>query len=482
MAGCTVQGGLYRGYDHNSVLIVDEVSMLAEGLLERLARWSLMGARFVFLGDFCQLLPVGQDEKRWRMEDSRVFKQLCNGLRICLTKNRRAAGDPEHFQRILELRSRVEARDGARSGPSCATIPGTARRSTTTSASLHQSRMRINRRENLAAAVAHDKKLFVPSVGEIERLLASQPQDMWIWEGLQLIGAGSRRKVLNGVLYIVVSFTEESISVRPHEDFQANAVQLSLAEASECLRLCYAAVYYSCQGRTLKEQHVMLLDTDHPHFSMRHLYVGASRVQHSKYLHSYNRMIISIWPSDRKGKKWMARVDETGQKVYFGQAGAEDFTTHKDEAKRKRWLARHKVEPWKPALNLTPAWLSRHLLWEKDDMNKAMAEASVMYPDIPLSLGRKTGALLLLPRRILKRRQSGESTSRSPRRSGRAPRAALRAGPSRACPRLVPPRPPPPPRPTSGRSYRKIWNEGTSSLRRPELRVMTVQHAGSNAP
>jgi hypothetical protein len=152
----------------------------------------------------------------------------------------------------------------------------------------HQSRMRINRRENLAAADAHDRKLFVPSVGELKGA-ASQPQDMWIWEGLQLIGAGSRRKVLNGVLYIVVSFTEESISIRPHEDFQANAVQLSLAEASECLRLCYAAVYYSCQGRTLKEQHVMLLDTDHPHFSMRHLYVGASRVQHSKYLHSYNK-------------------------------------------------------------------------------------------------------------------------------------------------------------------------------------------------
>ena len=109
---------------------------------------------------------------------------------------------------------------------------------------------------------------------------------MWVWEGLQLIGAGSRRKVLNGVLYIVVSFTEESISIRPHEDFKANAVQVTLTEASECLRLCYAAVYYSCQGRTLKEQHVMLLDTDHPHFTLRHLYVGASRVQHSKYLHS----------------------------------------------------------------------------------------------------------------------------------------------------------------------------------------------------
>ena len=118
--------------------------------------------------------------------------------------------------------------------------------------------MRINRRENLAAAAAHDKKLFVPSVGELKGA-ASQPQDMWIWEGLQLIGAGSRRKVLNGVLYIVTGFTEESISIRPHEDFQANAVQVSLTEASECLRLCYAAVYYSCQGRTLKEHCVMLL-------------------------------------------------------------------------------------------------------------------------------------------------------------------------------------------------------------------------------
>ena len=283
MAGCTVQGGLYHGYDHNSVLIVDEVSMLAEGLLERLARWSLMGARFVFLGDFCQLLPVGQDETRWRMEDSRVFKQLCNGLRICLTKNRRAAGDPEHFQRILELRSRVEANEGAKDF--LRHYPWNGEKIDYYLCISHHSRMRINRRENLAAAAAHDKKLFVPSVGEIKGC-SSQPQDMWIWEGLQLIGAGSRRKVLNGVLYIVTGFTEESISIRPHEDFQANAVQVSLTEASECLRLCYAAVYYSCQGRTLKEQHVMLLDTEHPHFTLRHLYVGASRVQHSKYLHS----------------------------------------------------------------------------------------------------------------------------------------------------------------------------------------------------
>ena len=98
-------------------------------------------------------------------------------------------------------------------------------------------------------------------------------------------------------------------------------------------------------------------------------------------------MIISILPSDKKGKKWMAKVDATNQTIYFGQAGAEDFTTHKDELKRKRWIARHKVEPWKPEVNLTPAWLSRYLLWEEDDMNKALAAASVMYPDIRFRWG-----------------------------------------------------------------------------------------------
>ena len=100
-------------------------------------------------------------------------------------------------------------------------------------------------------------------------------------------------------------------------------------------------------------------------------------------------MIISILPSDKKGKKWMAKVDATNQTIYFGQAGAEDFTTHKDELKRKRWIARHKVEPWKPEVNLTPAWLSCYLLWEKDDMNKALAAESVMYPDIRFRWGSR---------------------------------------------------------------------------------------------
>ena len=100
-------------------------------------------------------------------------------------------------------------------------------------------------------------------------------------------------------------------------------------------------------------------------------------------------MIISIFPSDKKGSTWMAQVDETDQKIYFGNPRWGDFTTHKDEKKRKRWLARNKVEPWRPTLNLTPQWLNRHLLWEKDDMNAALAAASVMYNDIRFRWGMR---------------------------------------------------------------------------------------------
>ena len=75
-----------------------------------------------------------------------------------------------------------------------------------------------------------------------------------------------------------------------HRDFgEEELIELPLREASETLRLCYAAVYQSCQGRTLRNMHVLLMDTQHIHFSLRHLYVGASRVTSGEYLHIADR-------------------------------------------------------------------------------------------------------------------------------------------------------------------------------------------------
>ena len=110
--GITCQAAVHRNVHNrfeNQVMIVDEVSMIGKQLMERMARWHIMGLQFICMGDFSQLLAVGEDpEKRWRMETSRTLMGLCNNLRVLLTKNRRAAADPEHFSRIMSLRPWVD--------------------------------------------------------------------------------------------------------------------------------------------------------------------------------------------------------------------------------------------------------------------------------------------------------------------------------------------------------------------------------------
>ena len=48
-------------------------------------------------------------------------------------------------------------------------------------------------------------------------------------------------------------------------------------------RLCHAITYASCQGLTLRGR-VWLCDADNPHFSVKHLYVGASRATSAELL------------------------------------------------------------------------------------------------------------------------------------------------------------------------------------------------------
>ena len=52
------------------------------------------------------------------------------------------------------------------------------------------------------------------------------------------------------------------------------------------------------------------------------------------------------------------------KKVYFGAAGMSDYTIHKDEARKQRYINRHqKNENWND-INTAGAW-SRWLLWNK---------------------------------------------------------------------------------------------------------------------
>lgn len=82
---------------------------------------------------------------------------------------------------------------------------------------------------------------------------------------------------------------------------------------------------------------------------------------------------------DKPEKKYFI-VTNTNKKIYFGQAGAEDFTTHKDEERRQRYITRHKNrEDWtKTGIN-TAGWWSYHYLWEKPSKKEAYENIKKKY-------------------------------------------------------------------------------------------------------
>jgi len=75
-------------------------------------------------------------------------------------------------------------------------------------------------------------------------------------------------------------------------------------------------------------------------------------------------IIIHLSKSTRNGKKFMVKVED--KIVHFGQAGASDYTEHKDKERKERYLARHRNrENWaKSGINTAGFW-SRWLLWSE---------------------------------------------------------------------------------------------------------------------
>ena len=70
--------------------------------------------------------------------------------------------------------------------------------------------------------------------------------------------------------------------------------------------------------------------------------------------------------SNRRYKKFV--VTYNGKKIHFGDIRYEDYTMHKDKARRDRYRARHKkilLKNGKPAYKdkNTASYWSYHLLW-----------------------------------------------------------------------------------------------------------------------
>ena len=83
---------------------------------------------------------------------------------------------------------------------------------------------------------------------------------------------------------------------------------------------------------------------------------------------------IVISKSSNKNKKYDARID--GRKtISFGAAGMSDYTIHKDDERKQRYLDRHrKNENW--ADYNTAGFYAKNLLWNKKTLSESIKDTN----------------------------------------------------------------------------------------------------------
>ena len=85
------------------------------------------------------------------------------------------------------------------------------------------------------------------------------------------------------------------------------------------------------------------------------------------------------------GKKLKAVID--GKKtIHFGQAGANDFTKHKDLERKANYISRHSNEDWSKSNVASPAFMSRWVTWHKPTLQASVNDLNKRYKDINFKL------------------------------------------------------------------------------------------------
>lgn len=85
--------------------------------------------------------------------------------------------------------------------------------------------------------------------------------------------------------------------------------------------------------------------------------------------------LLEFKESTRPNKKYMVVLEDDNKKrtVHFGAKGASDYTIHKDDERKKRYLDRHrKNENWNDPF--TAGALSRWILWNKKTLDASLKD------------------------------------------------------------------------------------------------------------
>ena len=93
---------------------------------------------------------------------------------------------------------------------------------------------------------------------------------------------------------------------------------------------------------------------------------------------------IIIKKSNTEGKKHDAVINDN-KKVSFGATGYSDFTKHKDEDRKKSYIARHKPnQDWKD--HTTAGFYAKNILWNKPTIEASIRDINRKFPNLNIKL------------------------------------------------------------------------------------------------
>jgi hypothetical protein len=325
VGGSTIASLLHKNTSlADTWFLVDEVGLIPLSTLGAMSRWAALGAHFVFFGDFKGQFAPFID--RWNFKNvnwewSPLMEGLSNGLRIEISTYRRGKdlelfnwfygmyGQEEVAGLVQESRERYAAACDPMCNPLVLTIS-------------HFHRREVNKIQN--ERLAPEGSIYCQWEGEDLVGATMQPQSMRIWpcaskdklDGIHLIGCprGSGKQfVVQGVIYCVMDITENEVELQMMPEYCHGAkdelVKIPIDEVCSQLRPTHAMCYYTMQGRTVKNRHMVLLDTDSMHFSVRALIVGLSRVEEGSFLHIGDSISQGLFVGERKVRQIDRRGD-----------------------------------------------------------------------------------------------------------------------------------------------------------------------------
>ena len=255
------------------VILVEEISQIECALWTQLNK---VNKQWILCGDFNQFAPVHDS---WRgntipagaFESSRMFHRLSDGNRLTLTKCRRSDSFLFDFYSSLILggvRFHMPLSEVLEEARSLFHFEGYARHNLCIS---HVKRRKLNREINLALRPEGATLIRAKA----EKGQTNTAQNMFIWPGIELIGATTavRRGIRNNCMYEVISLEEHEVTVRGDSD-----IKLTYDQVASWLRLSFGRTYASIQGTEFSES-LRLHDTTNKHFTMKHLFVALSRAK-----------------------------------------------------------------------------------------------------------------------------------------------------------------------------------------------------------